>query len=196
MDVTDASADEKIELLVHSVLEAVDARLAAVRQEVHQLGAEVEERHQDVLRQLQDIERRLERRAVETSGPVVGADTLATRMEQATQVLLERIEAMHQRDTMATNERLAVLDEAVEKLSGSVVSAPVASPAILPRLDVVNAPFRLAPITTEQPVLATAPSAQSIAVADVAPDDEIDIDQLADLLTERLGQMSLAPRPL
>ena len=193
MDVTDASADEKIELLVHSVLEAVDARLAAVRQEVHQLGAEIEERHQDVLRQIQDIERRLERRAVE---PVVGADTLAARMEQATQVLLERIEAMHQRDTMATNERLAVLDEAVEKLSGSAVSAPVASPAMLPRLDVMNAPFRLPPITTEQPVLATAPSAQSIAVAAVAPDDEIDIDQLADLLTARLGQMSLAPRPL
>ena len=196
MDVTDASADEKIELLVHSVLEAVDARLAVVRQEVHQLGAEVEERHQDVLRQIQDIERRLERRAVETSGPVVGADTLATRMEQATQVLLERIEAMHQRDTMATNERLAVLDEAVEKLSGRAVSAPVASPAMLPRLDEMNAPFRLAPITTEQPVLATAPTVQSIAVAAVAPDDEIDIDQLADLLTERLGQMSLAPRPL
>ncbi len=196
MGVTDASADEKIELLVHSVLEAVDARLAAVRQEVHQLGADVERRHQDVLRQMQDIERRLERRAVETSGPVAGADTLATRMEQATQVLLERIEAMHQRDTMATNERLAVLDEAVEKLGGRAVSAPVASPAMMPRLDVMNAPFRLTPITTEQTVLATPPSVQSTAVATVVPDDEIDLDQLADLLTERLGQMSLPPRPL
>ncbi len=196
MDVTDASADEKIELLVRSVLEAVDARLAEVRQEMHRLGADVEQRQQTVLQQMQDIERRLEGRAVETGGPVAGADALATRMEQATQILLERIEAMHQRDTMATNERIAVLDEAVEKLSGLTASAPVPSLSMLPRLDVMNAPFRLPPITTEQPVLATAPSVQSTPVAAVAPDDEIDIDQLADLLTERLGQMNMAPRPL
>lgn len=195
MDVTDTSADEKIEQLVRSVLEAVDARLAEVRQEVHRLSAEVGQRHQTVLQQMQDIERRLEGRAVETGGPVAGADALATRMEHATQVLLERIEAMHQRDTMVTNERIAALDEAVEKLSGPAVSAPVPSPSMLPRLDVMNAPFRLAPITTEQPVLATAPSVQPIAVAAVAPDDEIDIDQLADLLTERLGQINMAPRP-
>ena len=196
MDVTDVSADEKIEMLVRSVLEAVDARLAEVRQEVHRLGDDVEQRHQEVLQRVQDIERRLEGRAVETSGPVAGADALATRMEQATQVLLERIEAMHQRDTVATNERIAALDEAVAKLSGLAMSAPVPSPAMLPRLDVMNAPFRLAPITTEQPVLATAPSVQPMAAAAVAPDDEIDVDQLADLLTERLGQISMAPRPL
>ena len=56
MNVTDTSADEKIELLVRSVLEAVDARLAEVRQEVHNLGADFEQGHQNVLQQIQDIE--------------------------------------------------------------------------------------------------------------------------------------------
>ena len=216
--VSERSADEKIELLVRSVLEAVDARLAEVRHEMHQLGIDVDQRHQEVLQRVEDIERRLERRSVE-AGPAAGADGLAVRMEQATQVLLERIEAMHQRNTMATNERFALLDAAVEQLSSHATTSSVTSepdPAsvpstatstatsaatstatsAMPRLDAMNSPFRMAPITTEHPVMATPPPLQHAAVATAVPDDQIDIDQLADLLTERLSQMSLPPRPL
>jgi hypothetical protein len=220
--VSERSADEKIELLVRSVLEAVDARLAEVRHEMHELGADVDRRHQEVLQRVEDIERKLERRSVEAVGPAAGTDGLALRMEQATQVLLERIEAMHQRNTMATNERFALLDAAVEQLSNSrtadtsIASDPTDSAAVsstptstvpsthtMPRLDAMNAPFRMDSITTEQPVMAAPPALQHAAV-DTAPvaavaavaEDHIDIDQLADLLTERLAQMSLPPRPL
>lgn len=181
---TDTTADEKIERLVRSVLEAVDARLAEVRHEVHQLSADVERRQQEMLQHVQDLERKLESGAADASG-TVGADLLAVRMEQATQVLLERIEAMHQRNTMATNERFALLDAAVEQLSGPALSGP----------DETNAPFRPAPITTEQAVLATPPPLQPTAVAPGVPHDQIDIDQLTSLLTERLGQMSLPQAP-
>lgn len=153
---SEPTIDDKIERLVRSVLEAVDARLADLRHEVQELAEHVAQRDAEVARLLSDLDQRLERAAMEPRGAVTGADPLAARMEQATQVLLERIEAMHQRTTIATNERFANVHAAIDELrSGS--AAPVAEAPLLPSLDGMNAPLRVGPVTTQQPTITAAP---------------------------------------
>lgn len=69
--------DDKIELLVRSVLTAVDMRLGEVRHEMHAVAAESEQRHRQVLQYMRDLEHRLERRSDDAS-PLSGTgDSLA-----------------------------------------------------------------------------------------------------------------------
>lgn len=193
--------DEKIELLVRSVLAAVDARLVEVRSEIQTVATDVAQRHSDVLDQIHALELRLETGGATSGQASVDGDPLAARMEQATQVLLERIEAMHQRNTMATNDRFAQIDSALAQLSGSTPapSTPAAAPAMM---DAVKAPLRVGPPTGPVPVAATLPTAITLPpippltsaparVTSDAPTEPIDMSRLADLLSERLGSLSL-----
>jgi hypothetical protein len=205
------TTDQKIEQLVRSVLAAVDTRLGEVRDEMQALAADVERRHHAVLLHLQELEGRIEHGAVGAAPS--GSDPLAARMEQATQVLLERIEAMHQRNTIATNERFASLTATVDQLRGSTLAnaAPPAPPApLLHGLDEMSAPLRVptsAMTTGQVPVLAPLPEPERAPTADAAPtaaaaaepaapagSEPIDLSKLADLLSERLGHLSLPPR--
>lgn len=223
--------DEKIELLVRSVLAAVDARLVEVRSEIQAVAVETEQRNREVLARLQALELRWETRAAETGSVALDGDLLGARMEQATQVLLERIEAMHQRNTMATNERFAQINNALGQLSGIALapSAPVGAPAPLthvapaasapaapsapsaptpttmPSLDAMNAPFQVGPTTDEMPVAATLPSSITLppippltsappSEPNGEPAEPIDMSRLAEMLSERLGSLSLPPQ--
>ena len=205
---SEPSIDEKIERLVRSVLEAVDTRLADVRQELHDLATLADRRHDAVEQQLRELERRMERQVAETHNPATGPDPLAARMEQATQVLLERIEAMHQRNTMATNERFAVLSNAIDQLrpggaQGSEpapAAAPVGPPAdtsapkpLIAGLDAMNAPLRIPTPTIQQPAIPGLVAHSAAPATDGRAGESIDIDKLADLLSERLGHLSLPP---
>lgn len=194
------TTDQKIEQLVRSVLSAVDTRLSEVRDEMHALTADVERRHQAVLLHLQELESRIEH-GVAAATPTSG-DPLAARMEQATQVLLERIEAMHQRNTIATNERFTSLSAAIDHLRGSSPPPAMATP-LLPGLEEMNAPLRVASAaTTTGQIPGPSPVGQSVAAPPVevvqppapAGGEPIDLTQLADLLAERLGHLSLPPR--
>lgn len=181
-------SDDKIELLVRSVLAAVDARLAEIRTEIKAVSTEVGQRHREVLTHIRDLEHRWEGNAGETGNAAAGGDPLAARMEQATQVLLERIEAMHQRNTMSTNERFALVNHALEQLnSGTLIPAAAAIP--MASLDGVNAPLRVGPPTGRVPIAAATPSAEY-----ASESEPIDMNRLADLLSERLGQISLPPQ--
>jgi len=213
-------SDEKIELLVRSVLAAVDARLVEVRSEIDAVASDAERRHRDVLSHMQALEHRWESRVAETGQTAVGGDSLAARMEQATQVLLERIEAMHQRNTMATNERFALINHTLEQLNGGVlvpsaISVPIAS------LDGMNAPLRVGPPTGQVPVAPLVPvtepalstpmpmATQMPAAVPLPPippittappreprdeaSEPIDMNRLADLLSERLDSLNLPP---
>lgn len=204
------TTDQKIEQLVRSVLSAVDTRLSEVRDEMQALAEDVERRHHAVLLHLQELENRFERGPAEVAPG--GGDPLAARMEQATQVLLERIEAMHQRNTIATNERFANLSAALDQMRGMSSTPAVAAP-LLPGLDEMNAPLRvpssamatgqipvLAPIiqasiaSTPAPAPADAPPVEAVEPPVPAGSEPIDLNQLADLLSERLGHLSLPPR--
>lgn len=193
-------SDEKIRLLVRSVLAAVDARLVEIRAEIRAVSTDVEQRHHEVLTHIHDLEHRWAASAGEAA---TGGDPLAARMEQATQVLLERIEAMHQRNTMATNERFTLINLALEQLnSGALVPAAAAIP--MASLDGTNAPLRVGPSTGAVPIAAHVPTtftlppisrlAAATASAEYDSDSEpIDMARLADLLAERLGHISLRP---
>jgi hypothetical protein len=211
------SMDDKIERVVRSVLEAVDTRLAAVRHEVTTLAQQVAQLDAAFSRQLNEIDQRLERQAGEPRAQAGGADPLAARMEQATQVLLERIEAMHQRTTIATNERLATVHAMIDQLrEGQLATVAAAGPQLLPDLDAMSAPLRIGPITAQQP--AVAPAAPTLSprlgvshvplpaetatagsgpapVSPASPDEPIDLGRLADLLSERLGHFDLPTQP-
>lgn len=204
--------DEKIERLVRSVLEAVDARLEAVRQEIHDLAADVSSRHTLVTNAIADLERRLARQ------PAAAEATNHTdqhRMEQATQMLLERIEAMHQRTTMATNERFAQLRHEIDLLRGTppASSSPIttdAAPHAEPTasLGSLSAPLRphapaplnapLLPevprITSQVPVIEK-PAVVAAPAPQAAAESPIDLDRLTSLLSERLGNLHLDPLP-
>ncbi len=198
--------DDKIERVVHSVLAAVDARLAKVRHEVERLAQHVAQRDAELSRQLAEFDQRIERHASDPRMQPTGTDPLAARMEQATQVLLERIEAMHQRTTIATNERFANVHATIDQLREGHL-AGVAVPQPLPGLEAMSAPLRLGPITAQQ--LAVAPAASVLSPtreSPVAPAEEtpaardphsetIDLGRLADLLSERLGHFDLPTQP-
>ena len=243
--------DDKIELLVRSVLTAVDMRLGEVRHEMHAVAAESEQRHRQVLQYMRDLEHRLERRSDDAS-PLSGTgDSLAQRMEEATQAMLERIDELHQRNTVATNERFALINNTLEQLGGIASASSTGSispPSMMLSLDAMDAPLRVGPITAQQPAVADAAdipldisptfAAPAVVAAEstmqhddgahdeavheeavheeavraepVGPDEtgdenaeteevdraaepsaEIDLDRLADPLTERLEHMSL-----
>lgn len=243
--------DDKIELLVRSVLTAVDMRLGEVRHEMHAVAAESEQRHRQVLQYIRDLEHRLERRSDDAS-PLSGTgDSLAQRMEEATQAMLERIDELHQRNTVATNERFALINNTLEQLGGIASASSTGSispPSMMLSLDAMDAPLRVGPITAQQPAVADAAdipldispafAAPAVVAAEstmqhddgahdeavheeavheeavraepVGPDEtgdenaeteevereaepsaEIDMDRLADLLSERLEHMSL-----
>ena len=176
-------ADEKIELLVRSVLAAVDARLVEVRSEIQAVASDVERRHQQVLAHLHSLEQQWE-------SPVTGS------------ALLEHIETLHQRHTIATNERFALINKALDHLNGAVV-VPATSATPMVVLDGVDAPLVIGAPTGQipvvQPLAAAAVSFPHVPI--ISPrgepgDDEpepIDMDRLADLLSERLGSLSLEP---
>ncbi len=199
---SELTTDEKIEQLVRSVLSAVDTRLSEVRDEMQVLAEDVDRRHHALLLHLQELESRIEHGPTEAVPN--GADPLAARMEQATQVLLERIEAMQQRNTIATNERFASLSAAIDHLRGT--SAAPAAP-LLPGLDEMNAPLRvsrpatstgqipvLTPVIEPGAAVAAAHVVDAVNEPAAAGSEPIDLDKLADLLSERLGQLSLPPR--
>ena len=160
-------SDEKIELLVRSVLTAVDARLVGVRDEIQAVASDVERRHQEVL------------------------------------AAMQALEALHQRSMIATNERFALISQALEQLNGEVV-VPASIAVPMASLDGVNAPLLVGTPTGQVPVVPPlAPAAVSfprnppVAAPRCEPSEDvsepIDMSRLADLLSERLGSMSLEP---
>jgi hypothetical protein len=221
---SEPSMDDKIERVVRSLLEAVDLRLAEVRLEMEGLAQQVAQRDAELTRRLTELDQRIERQLGDPRAQATGTDPLAARMEQATQVLLERIEAMHQRTTIATNARLANMHAMIDQLrDGQLTTVAANAPQLLSGLDAMSAPLRVGPITAQQPLVAPvtpvlgpiggpsripalpepiqpSPSLTSAipepAQAPAAPDgDGIDLGRLADLLSERLGHLDLPTSP-
>lgn len=252
----DPTTDEKIQQLVQAVLQAVDTRLDGIRHEMAQFGDDVERRHHEVLTTIAALEQRIDAMAAAPTATTTGAPAagMGDRMEQATKLLIERIETAQRASMAATNQRLTQLDERIEALrptatprpatteptSGTPATAAPTAPPVqavpaawteraepitgsLPHLtnaelDRISKPLiTYGHITSQVPIvpdhhglrqMTAAPmpplvtptvgdgSAPTIipAAAPAAPvggDDEIDINRLASLLSEKLGQFSL-----
>lgn len=201
--VSEPTIEDKIELLVRSVLEAVDVRLGEIRDEVHTLAGDVRRQHDDLAQRVGALERR--------------AGNTRTDAAQDTAQQLERIEAMHQRHAVEIDERFADVHAAVDRLNGATAKALTptdnAPIPLLIDLDSMTAPLRVPSITGQHPVMMQEPPStppielfasptdldRSIDFDSPSTDDmdrePIDMTQLADLLSERLGQLSLPPAP-
>jgi hypothetical protein len=207
------TADDKIQQLVKAVLEAVDARLDGVRQEMAQFAADANRRHQDasdaivaLQRQVDELSARPARDADETG---VG---LNERMARATKILAERMEAAQRDAVLATERRLAQLTEQVDALQRSSHQPTPPPPT---EMAAISRPlFDHAHITGPAPIVSdtarvrqmTAPPMPPIVPTTIAPPvntaaaaltahEEIDIDRLTSLINEKLEHFTLPQRP-
>jgi hypothetical protein len=179
---SEPTTDEKIQQLVRSVLQAVDTRLDAVRHDLAVYAAEEEQRHHQVLGTIASLERRL--------GDLERADT-ARRSSSSN--IQERLDEM--------NERIDRLARPGAAPTPSVTGThDVVPPA--PDLDRISRPLFQGPhVTTQVPVVPPLHAHDEMASPPPVPppadeaEPEIDIDRLTTLLSEKLGHLSLQPRP-
>jgi hypothetical protein len=132
------SMDDKIQQMVTAVLEAVDARLDGIRQELVRFAADADHRNNDVLSTVAGLQRRVDEladrpeQAAALSPPP--ADTrnsiadLNERMAQATKILVERLEAAHRDAAMATDRKVTQLADQLEALRSWVATTPPSEP--------------------------------------------------------------------
>ena len=183
---SDASTDDKIERLVRSVLEAVDLRLADVRHELQTSNKESDRRILALQQELRDLALRIDR--------------------------LDSAQRRGAADADRTEQQLVELRSGLARLQQQTSTPPSPITTELPRINdhrditaelptLERATIKLAsfePVTTQVPLVAApagaAPSTPESAPAVTAPPDEngqIDVDQLAALLNERLSHLDL-----
>ena len=206
----ETTTDAKIEVLVRSVLEAVDMRLSTVRHEMVALTVEAERRHQEILDSMAAVKRRFEQ--AQATAAQDDIDQMSRRMEQGTQRMMERVEALHNQNADATMARIVALEAALAELRAAPVAATRAALTAditgpLPRfVAFVEPQIEPAPVDlpAEQPVEehVAVPTEQPVeehvdeidAVTAEAPADdfgEIDIERLTALLSARLENLQL-----
>ncbi len=199
-------SDEKIQQLVRAVLDAVDSRLDGVRHELAVFSGDVEQLHHEVLDALAVIERRVA--ALEQSDTTRSSTNSAVRdriehlqtqldsLEHETHASLAppRIDP-HTADLSAISRPLytathittqlpAVTDPAIHEIT----SLPI-PPAVPPTM---RSPTSAAPAVTPAATTSKPEPTSGDAPRDIT--EEIDIEQLTDLLNERLGHLTLPPR--
>ena len=190
--------------MVNLVLQAVDQRLATVREQLVQITNSVARSHADLQGQIADC-RELCLASAASSQLAPGADAAATRqLVDAANVLTERVTFLEARVNQYTNDRVAELHVAIERLNDqlgfgaharSVMSAAPPPPSVMasasPAIHGVHHPFdddpnNVAPAAARlAPLAATPPSSAAHPMAPVV--EEIDIDELSARLGERLS---------
>jgi hypothetical protein len=205
---SDATTDEKIEQLVRSVLEAVDARLDAVRHEVAGFAADVEQRHHEVLATVASLDERIDalrRQADDVTALQRELDRLGARvaaLDHAAPAAAHSTLIAPRRASMPEPFLQTPIDSPAE-VTGEIhigqaeldeISKPLVTPHITTQVPMISdpnghhhEPVEHMPLTIPPPV---APTFEATADTD-AGEDHIDLDQLASLLNERLGHFSL-----
>jgi len=153
-----APVDDKIEALVGLVLEAVDQRLTAVREQLVEVANTIARHHADL--QMQIIECRelitighQPTRAASAAGQDDGANAHAAAsiaLLEAANVLTERVGSLESRLQQHTDQQIARLEEMLDQPMAPAVSAPA-----------VSAPTASAP-TVSAPVVAPTASAPTV----------------------------------
>jgi hypothetical protein len=171
--VDEATTDQKIEQLVRSVLEAVDARLGAVRAEIAAFAEQTDQRHQLLVDTVATFSRRIDE-----------AHATVTASAELSQ-LVTRLEAvLRQQGTV--NDRLANVEAQLEAVRDQSGTPRLAREPIGPA---VAAHRHLAPESHLAPEPHVAPEHEPAAPEMVEPD--LSIGALLDLrpLFERNGPM-------
>jgi len=126
--VSDQLPEDKVQAMVNLVLQAVDQRLATVREELVQITNSVARSHADLEGQIAEC-RELCASSAGSDHLAPGADAVATRqLVDAANVLTERVTFLEARVNQYTNDRVAELHVAIERLNHQLdVSSPVRS---------------------------------------------------------------------
>lgn len=204
---TEPTTEQKIELLVRSVLEAVDARLDTVRHEMAVSAAEADRRHHDVLAAIADLDERLTAMADSSTISRPELDALARDVAELRSSVAPSatVRTSPPPDPATTTGSHPVLPESFEELSRPIVTHITTQVPIVPEPSHLDHPSGYdhegaehaphLPLTVPPPV---APHFHDEPPVSPAPDDGeeqgdggIDLDQLTSLLTERLGSLSL-----
>lgn len=212
------AADDKIEALVGLVLQAVDQRLTTVREQLVDLSNSVARRHGELGDQIAECRAMISSMAsgaAAGSGAVAGsdpaADAAATQLLQAANILTERVTYLESRVNQYTNDRVAELRSAFEKLlpatappggrpAGAV--APLAPPSrsiaqlgSLPAVASRAAPSNRSHALPDSVAAAPVPVAAETAAAPTAPATttptvaEFDIDAFTAQFNARLSAL-------
>jgi hypothetical protein len=185
---TEPTTDEKIQMLVRSVLEAVDARLETVRHEMTTLTAT-----------LASVEQRIAALSVDNGEPATSGLDAA---------LVDRVAALERRlgdlQTAAPSGTSPAPNDAAHDTSdlselarplmvhGHITTQVPIVPDHMAIAEPMPAPAPAMPSPTLQPMsFAPAPAAPPAPEPASAIDDQIDIERLTSLLSERLGHLSL-----
>ena len=157
LDVTQPSPDDRIEAVVSLVLQAVDQRLATVRDQMVQINNSVIHSHNQLQAQIDECRELCLSVADSVAAPPAN-DAASQQLMEVANVLTQHVASFEVRVNQYTNERVAELRAMVERLS-----IPAATPA-------PAAAF--APVSRPTPVTHTAPISRptpTVASDDVAP---------------------------
>lgn len=136
--------EEKIQLLVKAVLDAVDARLDTIRHDLAQFSADVERRHHETIIAVAALERRVDH--------------------------LEQIGADQAGAASSVRERLAHLVERIDALEATAARAPREAAPEQPAADysTLSRPLYKGPITSQLPVV-TDPAIHELVAPPIPP---------------------------
>ncbi len=177
---TEPTTEEKIEQLVRSVLEAVDSRLESVRHEMSSHIADLDERHRQTMATIESLERRI---AELTALPRAAAHPAHPAPAFQVPTTQQPIVEMH------------VADGHYPPADLSMISRPLMGHGhITTQVPTVPQPIAIAePLSAPPPPPPSAVTELVAAMPELDADvsEEIDIEQLTSLLSERLGHLSL-----
>jgi hypothetical protein len=119
--VSDSLSEDKIQSMVNLVLQAVDQRLATVREQLVQITNNVARSHADLEAQIAECRELCVASAGSSDQLSPGADADATRqLVEAANVLTERVTFLEARVNQYTNDRVAELQQAIERLNNQL----------------------------------------------------------------------------
>jgi hypothetical protein len=190
----DPRNDETIQQLVRAVLDAVDSRLGGIRHELAVFSGDVERHHHEVLDALAAMERRVNALEREAGDRTSTTSAVRDRLEQLqTQLALLEHEAHTtppQRGEVPALD-LSAISMPLYATSHITTQLPaITDPAIH---EITSLPIPPAvPPTMSSPTGTPPPARVEPAPRDIT--EEIDLEQLTNLLNERLGHLNLPPR--
>ncbi len=195
------TTDEKIQQLVRAVLDAVDSRLDGVRHELAVFAGDVERRHHQVLDVIAAMESRvdrLERAEHDHTAATASASDLDGRLEHL-QTRLDRLETdAHAAMTAAAHATdLAEISKPLYSGTHVTTQLPIVTDPAIHEITSLTIPPAVPTTMTPSPPLPATPTVAPTATAPENDDitDEIDLEQLTNLLNERLGHLELPTRP-
>ena len=199
------TTDEKIQQLVRAVLDAVDSRLDGVRHELAEFAGDVERRHHQVLDVIAAMESRvdrLERAELDHVASAANANSIDDRLEHL-QTRLDRLETDAHAAMTAAAHATDLAEISKPLYSGGHVTSqlPIVTDPAIQQITSLPIPPAVPPTMTSPTHSSSAASRATPSAPEVVPPrndditDEIDLEQLTNLLNERLGHLELPTRP-